>query len=191
MLSAVTFNQPLAGFARIGLLLATVACLGHGSASAAPIYFLIAETPGTEKHLDSFVVALEDPAHIAHARDLIARGPALAGDSILVASIVAGQDGVNRDHRAPLQPLWNWHITSVDGFFGSTVEILDGWPTFVESDVPGWIQNTSGKIGFWGYTVVEELAVPEPAGVVLAGVGTLAVIVMSRRNSRRYLFAQQ
>jgi len=187
MLGAITFNPPLAGFARIGLLLAAVAWVGHGSAAAAPVYFLVGETPGTEKHHDSFVLGLEDPAHIAHARDLIARGPEIAGDAILVASIAAGPDGINRDCRAPLAPLWNWHITNVDGFFGSTVEILDGWPTFVESDVPGWIQNTNGKIGFWGYTVVEELAVPEPAGIALAGCGlaTFALLASLRRERVR------
>jgi hypothetical protein len=190
MLGTRNGEPPLAGFTRrrIGLLLGAIACAGltgTGVARAAPVYFLVAESPGTEKHRDSFVVGLEDPLHVAHARDLIARGPALAGDPILVASIVAGAADINRDYRAPLAPLWSWHITSVDGFFGSTAEILDGWPTFVESDVNGWIANTGGKIGFWSYTVVEELAVPEPRTFSLALVGTLAVLVGTRRRVGR------
>jgi hypothetical protein len=79
-------------------------------------------------------------------------------------------------------PLWNWHVVGVDGFFGTTAEILDGWPTFVEDDVSGWIANTQGKIGFWSYTVVEELAVPEPSGLLLAALGALALLARRQRR---------
>ena len=97
MSGAITLRRPLAGFApfRSGLLLVViVVSVATGAASAAPVYFLVAETPGTEKHRDSFVVGLEDPLLVAHARDLIARGPAEAGDAILVASIAAGARSV-------------------------------------------------------------------------------------------------
>jgi hypothetical protein len=160
------------------------AVVGGGAAQAAPVYFLIAEPPGSEKHFDSFVVGLEDPLHVAHARDLIARGPLVAGDPILVADIVAGADGINRDHRAPGAPLWSWHVTAVDGFAAATIELIDGWPTGVENDVAGWIANTGGKIGFWSYTVVEELAVPEPGAFGLAAMGMLAMCADSRLRRR-------
>lgn len=185
MLGAIHVRQPLAGFAVLSQftpLVGAIAFITTERVYAAPVYFLVAELPGQELHRDSFVVGLEDPQHIAHARDLIARGPDLAGDPILVATIAPGADGLNRDYRAPNLPPWNWHVVGVDGFFGTTAEILDGWPTFVEDDVSGWIANTQGKIGFWSYTVVEELAVPEPSGLLLAGLGALALL--SRRQSR-------
>src|SRR2546430_13543232 len=46
-----------------------------GAAMTAPVYFLIAERSGVAAHHDSFVVPLSDPELIAHARDVIARGP--------------------------------------------------------------------------------------------------------------------
>ena len=62
-----------------------------------------------------------------------------------------------------------------------TIEILDGWPGFVEQDVNGWIANTNGRVGFWTYTVVAELPAPVPAldghgpaGLVLVLLGGLA-----------------
>ena len=158
------------------------------AASAAPVYFLVTELPGHEVHHDSYVLPLEDQTDIAHARDLIARGPAEAGASIAVAQIAAGADGVNRDVLAPGEPLWNWHVTAFDGFADSTVEILDGWPGDVAKDVPAWIANTNGRIGFWSYAITRELsgatpvAVPLPApllagAILLAGVASVKQLV--------------
>lgn len=53
--------------------------------------------------------------------------------------------------------LWTWHVIEFVGFAENTIEILDGWPGFIEENVQGWIDNTSGTIGFWGYTVVREI----------------------------------
>ena len=48
----------------------------------------------------------------------------------------------------------------------------DGWPTYIENDVAGWIDNTDGNglgqpggggvghIGFWNYTITAELTGP-------------------------------
>ena len=158
--------------ASIFALLVPAAC-----AFAAPVYFLVSEIPGQEVHHDSYVVPLTDPGHIAHARDLIANGTS-AGETIVVAAIAPGSDGINRNITAPGQPLWNWHVTSFDGFADSTIEILDGWPSDVEKDVPAWINNTNGFIGFWSYTITRELdapsAVPLPAPI-LGGAMMLAV----------------
>jgi len=131
--------------------------LNTASANASTNYFLVAEWPRAVVHGDSFVIALTNSAHISHARDLIARGPENAGSPIIVANIAAGADGLNRNLRTNSAQPWSWHVTGVTGFANFTIEILDGWPTFLESDVPGWIQNTGGRIGFWGYTVVAEL----------------------------------
>jgi hypothetical protein len=132
---------------------------------ATPVYFLVAELPGEVDYNDSYVLPLTNPDHIAHARDLIARGPQDAGTHIVVATIRAGADGINRNVRAEGQPAWSWHVTDMVVFADATMEILDGWPSFVEQDVAGWIANTCfndethtyGTLGFWGYTVVEEL----------------------------------
>jgi hypothetical protein len=60
-------------------------------------------------------------------------------------------------------------VTEFEGFFDLGIELYDGWPTYVESDVPGWMDNTDGHIGFWSYTVVAELpSVPEPPTIALA-----------------------
>lgn len=130
-----------------------------------PVYFLVAELPGQEVHNDSYVLPLTRADHIAHARDIIARGHEATGRYIVVANMLAGADGINRNLRAPDAPEWSWHVSSAIGFADATMEILDGWPGFVEKDVAGWIENTDldgetgteGTLGFWTYTVVEEL----------------------------------
>jgi hypothetical protein len=132
---------------------------------ASPVYFLVAELPGEEVHNDSYVLPLTRADQIEHARDLIEHGPEAAGEHIVVASMRAGADGINRNLRAEGAPAWSWHVTDMITFADTTMEILDGWPSFVEEDVAGWIANTSfddetgteGTLGFWGYTVVEEL----------------------------------
>ncbi len=149
---------------------------------AETILFLVAELPGEQRHNDSYVVPLNDPVDISHARRLIDEGPGI-GQLIVHAEIAPGSDGINRDHLAPGGPEWSWHISEVLGFADITAEILDGWPSFVEQDVQGWINNTNGQIGFWGYTVVEELAVvPEPSTTILATMGLMGLIVFASRR---------
>jgi hypothetical protein len=120
-------------------------------------YFLVAEGPDRIHHNDSYVIAVTNSHQIAHARDLIARGPYVAGAPIVVADVAAGADGLNRDlRRADARP-WSWHVSRVIAFADITAEILDGWPGALESNFSGWTNNTGGKIGFWNYTVVAEL----------------------------------
>jgi hypothetical protein len=125
------------------------------SSRAESIRFLVGEI-GEPVHHDAYVLPLSDPAAIAHARELISLGPS-AGAPIAVAKIAKGANGINRNVLAPGSPAWSWHVTEFEGFADNTIEILDGWPTFIEQDVDGWIQNTNGYIGFWQYTVVAEL----------------------------------
>ena len=156
-----------------------------GSASAVPIAFLVAEKPGEVTHGDSYVLVLEADADIEHARALIADLDAVE-ERIVVASIAPGADGVNRDHRASGAPEWSWHLTAFTEFAGTTIELCDGWPSFVEEDVAGWIQNTGGPICFWSYTVVEELGpVPEPGQAALLGVGAALLAALGLKRSRR------
>jgi hypothetical protein len=122
---------------------------------AETIRFLVAEA-GEPSHGDSYVLPLSDSNAIAHARKLISMGPD-AGEPIVVAKIAKGANGINRNYLAAGSPPWSWHLTGFEGFADFTIEILDGWPTYVEGDVDGWIANTNGTIGFWQYTVIAEL----------------------------------
>jgi hypothetical protein len=124
------------------------ACFGE------TVYFLVAET--SPSHGDSYVLPLTEPNDIAHARDLIKYGPGV-GQAIVVARIACEPDCINRNYLAPAKLAWSWHVTGFENFADMTAEILDGWPGFVESDCEGWVSNTGGLIGFWDYTVVEEL----------------------------------
>ena len=132
------------------------------------IYFLVAET--TPVHSDSYVLPLTEPSDIAHARDLIKYGSSV-GQSIVVAQITCSYDCINRNYLDPNHVIvdpngshrtdkraWSWHVTHFDDFADMTAEILDGWPGLVESDCEGF----GSQIGFWTYTVVEELGV-DPA----------------------------
>jgi hypothetical protein len=153
-------------------------------AGAAPIAFLVAEPPGSVFHGDSYVLVLQEPADVAHARALIQQGPA-AGQTIAVARIAAGADGQNRDLRAPGEPRWSWHVTEFEGFGDLAAEICDGWPSYVEADVPGWISNTQGRVCFWSYTVVEELPEPgRPLGIAMGAAALAAARLKRARRSR-------
>ena len=150
-------------------------------AHAAPVYFVVSEIDPV--HGDSYILPLEAAADIAHARALIASGPA-AGAPIVVAHIAAGADGINRNILAPGEPLWSWHVDAFDGFADMTAEILDGWPSFVEQDVADWIANANGYVGFWNYTVTAELpaAVPLPGALLLLASGAFGLAAFVRRR---------
>ena len=161
-------------------VLSPVACV-----FAEPVYFVVSEIPGQEFHNDSYVLPLTDPNHIAHARDLIARGTE-AGETIVVAKIAAGADGINRNVVAPGEPLWAWHVTEFESFADVTAEVLDGWPGDVEKDVPAWIANANGRVGFWSYTITQELSgttIPLPAPL-LGGAILMAGAAVARLRSR-------
>jgi hypothetical protein len=168
---------------RLAALLACGLALAPAAAARADapesVRFLVAENPagGACSHCDSYVLPLSAQADIAAARDLIARG-GTGGGTIAVAHVAAGADGVNRDWLAPGAPAWSWHVSDFVGFADTTVEILDGWPGFVESDVDGWIANTNGTIGFWSYTVVQEL--PEPGAGVAQATALAALLLLAR-----------
>lgn len=156
------------------ILAASLVAIITSHTLAATVYFRVAEPFPFGGHHDSYVLPLSNPDDIAAARSIIAKGPLSVADRIVVARIAPGADGINRNLNSPFQT-WDWHVTDFLGFAELTAEIYDGWPTFVESDVPGWMANTGGIVGFWSYTVVSELAVPEPAGISLLTVGGLAL----------------
>ena len=107
-------------------------------------------------------LSLTDLEEIVQARQIIAN-PHDVPDKIILAKIVR-QDGsepyLNKDLNNDMT--WSWRIDSFDGFVGSTIEILDGWPGYIEEDLDRWFQNTDGDenhghIGLWSYTVVAEV----------------------------------
>jgi len=158
---------------------------------AGPIHFVVAELPGQEVHRDSYVISIDehDTNRLGHARALVdwvgtgADPQSSPGTMIVVAKVLIGADGLNRNVSAEGEPLWSWHTTQAIEFADFTAEILDGWPTFVEQDVHAWIANTNGAVGFWSYTVVEELAsVAEPSSfVLLVGMGTILAMRACRK----------
>jgi hypothetical protein len=85
--------------------------LNTASAQISTNFFLVAERPDNLVWDDSFVIALTNMGHIAHARDLIDRGAERAGSPIVVANIAAGADGLNRNLRANSAEAWSWHVT--------------------------------------------------------------------------------
>jgi hypothetical protein len=166
------------GFRASAVLCAFLIALGWAAsvARAGTTYFLVAERPGTVEHGDSFVLPLERPDDIAHARDLVRFGAERVGGGLIGADVVAGADNVNRNLLDPARPAWSWHVSKFDGFGDASIELVDGWPGFIEQDVHAWIDNTGGghidndgdgvpdgdhatvgRVGFWNYTVVAEL----------------------------------
>jgi hypothetical protein len=146
---------------------ALVLALPPRFASGEMVYFQATEPPGQETHHDSFVLPLTNPGDIAHARQILSLGASNAGATIVNAGMAAGADGINRDSLADDRHLWSRHATRFNGFGDVGIELLDDWPGLVERDVPGWIRNTDGRIGFWNYAVSRELPVasqpkPEP-----------------------------
>jgi len=164
-------------FRQFVLSLCASSLLAVANVQAGPVYFMVAEPLDSIQHFDSYVLPLFEPADIAKARELIQTGQ----QQIVFAAIAPGADGINRN--VYNDQLWSWHVTQFEGFGDVGIELLDGWPTYVESDVPGWMANTGGHIGFWSYKVIAELpAVPEPSTFVLGAIGGIALISMARRG---------
>src|SRR5688572_30026987 len=128
----------------VGVALAVaLVVLCAASARGGTVYFLVTELPGQEFHHDSFVLPLTDPAHIAHARELVRFGPSV-GETIVFADIVAGRDEINRDLLEPGKPAYSWHVSEFTAFGDFGIELVDGHPTYVEQNLSEWIDNTDG-----------------------------------------------
>jgi hypothetical protein len=147
------------------------------SAAVDTRYFKVAEWPKVH-HGDSYILPLTDPADITHAENLITLGPKAVGQTIVLAHIAPSADGINRDVSQPGHPLWSWHVTNFDAFVDFTIEIYDGNPSMVENDMEFWMNNTGGVIGFWDYTVVEDVTalIPEPATLAMLTLGGLVIV---------------
>jgi hypothetical protein len=125
------------------------------------VYFLVAET--NPVHGDSFILPLKSESDIEQARAMI-----LAEESPIIVAEISKNDN---DHYSLNKDLsnnrkWSWHITEFLGFADNTVEILDGWPEYVEENYNDWVRTTKGengkgRIGFWSYTLVREVPYSE------------------------------
>lgn len=143
---------------RLCLILALLLGLAGCPVPRGPAYFVVSELDPVRN--DSYLLVLNEPDDIRHARRL-AQNPFNTSPRIVVAKIAPGSGNpVNEDFVGGGGP-WSWHVTEFVEFADFTIEILDGWPGFVEQDVAGWIANTNGYIGFWSYTVTRELAEDE------------------------------
>lgn len=147
-------------FATLGLL-SLLSCADSKEDTPEVVYFLVAETEVV--HGDSYILPLTKPADILQARQLIANQES----KIVIAEISkdpADPDPINRDLAHPRT--WSWHVSEFVGFADMGIEILDGWPTYVEDHYDEWVAitkgpNGKGRIGFWSYTVVREIEAHE------------------------------
>jgi hypothetical protein len=125
------------------------------------VYFLVKET--NPVHGDSFILPLKDPSDIAQARTSISEG----ATPIVVAEISRNNNdnySLNKDLLNNRK--WSWHVTQFLGFADNTIEILDGWPEYVEENYNDWVnttkgENGKGRIGFWSYSIVREVSAEE------------------------------
>ena len=125
------------------------------------VYFLVAETEAL--HGDSYMLPLTKPDDIAQARQLI-----INHESKIVTAEISTDPAdpypVNMDLTG--HHTWSWHVSKFLGFADMSIEILDGWPSYVEEHYDEWVAvtkgpNGKGRIGFWSYTVVRELSEAE------------------------------
>ncbi|HLP47976.1 MAG TPA: hypothetical protein VK469_18680 [Candidatus Kapabacteria bacterium] len=143
----------------LSFLIVQLNCKKSDDGDNGTVYFLVSET--ASNHGDSFILPLTDPGHIAAAENII-NGTAPA--QIVVAKIDYGSgDGVykNKDLLSPNKRVWSWHVKEFLNFADVTIEIYDGWPTYVEDNLDQWMQNTNGTIGFWLYTVTRKVSLSE------------------------------
>ena len=134
--------------------LVMVWALSAGTVQAETIYFLVGEKE-SPVHNDSYVVGLSEYEDIRHARQIIIN-PEITPGQIVVARIErSNPEGLNRNYVAEGLPVWSWRVDEFEGFAEMTAEIYDGWPTWVEEDPNWWVSGST--IGFWHYTVVQEL----------------------------------
>ena len=124
-------------------------------------YFLIGEK--RQSIGDSYILPLTTEKDISAALELLKQDLSVR-KKIVVAKIEKGgitDEYANKDLFDVTKRVWSWRVTEFLGFADNTVEILDGWPGYVESNLDKWMSNTNGKIGFWNYTVLREVQIGE------------------------------
>jgi len=79
---------------------------------------------------EAFGIGLTDEANIARAVQLLSQD----GESIVSGRLARGDGGFNSP--------WSWHLRPETVSFAETsIEVCDGCPRFVESNLPYWVDN--------------------------------------------------
>jgi len=134
---------------RLAILFFSLATIGIGSCEEEVkptpnpnfVYFMV-EDPDHSNN-DAFILALTDPDDIAEAREMVTD---VSKRKIILAEITKDNKvnyHVNRDLINNHD--WSWHIAEFLGFYDNTIEIYDGWPTYVEENYNEWVANTKGS----------------------------------------------
>ena len=178
------------------LLLISAIGLAHGMAGEV-IYFLVGPLSGNVAEA-SMVIPVSKPEHIAHARELIVRGPIVDGEPnrpFPVGKVRSGKNGINRNYLDPSLPEWSWHVEEVLDFADVVAEILVITPNELEFGVD-WSKDDGTATSVWGFiahTVTRELGpaplylsiVPEGQSLQFywTGLGTNYVYTMEVKES--------
>jgi hypothetical protein len=128
------------------------------------VYFEVGEI--NPVHGDSYLIALNKQEDIDAARNIITTGES----KILIAEISrvtnkAEQYNIDLNNNRE----WSWYVSDFIEFTDFSIEILDGWPGYVEENFDEWVQvtkgdNGKGRIGFWSYTIKREVTHGELTG---------------------------
>jgi len=142
------------------LLLISAIGLAHGMAGEV-IYFLVGPLSGNVAEA-SMVIPVSKQEHIAHARDLIFRGPIVDGEPnrpFPVVRVRGGKNGINRNYLDPRLPEWSWHVDEVLDFADYAAEVIVMNPTALETGVD-WSKDDGTVTSVWAFvwhTVTREL----------------------------------
>jgi hypothetical protein len=127
------------------------------------VYFEVGEN--SLVHRDSYLLPLSDPADIEAARASIQNGES----KIVIAEISritnpATQLNFDFGHNRK----WSWYVSDFLQFTDFSIEILDGWPEYVEENYDEFVNvtkgdNGKGRIGFWNYSIKREVSHDELA----------------------------
>ena len=130
-------------------------------ASEAKTYFLVSTKSVSAD--EAFVIAIDDPAKIATAREQISN-PSL--EKIIVAGIELGDGGYNRAFLSRDKSPYSWSVNRVDAFADFAHIDCDGSPDLTEERLEQKLSE-GGRICFWRYRVVRELSLEEVRSGIL------------------------
>lgn len=129
------------------------------------VYFEVSEV--TPAHGESFIIGLTELSDINTARNIVAQGE----HKVIIAEIDRISSRANQGNfDLARNKQWSWYVINVMDFADNSIEVLDGWPSYVEENFDAWVENTKadngkGRIGFWNYTIKREVPHEELEGM--------------------------